>query len=46
MRIIGITDIHERTGYFNEISSDLKRADLVLIAGDITHFGGNEQAQS
>ncbi len=39
MKIIVLTDIHGRKIDCNALISDLKQADLILIAGDITHFG-------
>jgi hypothetical protein len=44
MRIAGITDIHGRMG-FDLAEDHLRRADLVLISGDITNFGGEEEAR-
>ena len=46
MKIIGLTDIHGKTGNIHEIFEDLRSADIVLISGDITHFGKEEDAQS
>ena len=39
MKIIGITDIHGDMNAIKKISEEIVSADLVLIAGDITHFG-------
>lgn len=39
MKIIALTDIHSRKIDCNALIIDLKQADLILIAGDITHFG-------
>ncbi|ACS90014.1 MULTISPECIES: YfcE family phosphodiesterase [Thermococcus] len=46
MKIIAITDIHGRANKVKEILEHLKgeEFDLILIAGDITHFGGKEAA--
>lgn len=46
MRIIGITDIHGRANKVRELLEHLKgeELDLILIAGDITHFRGREAA--
>lgn len=41
MRILGLTDIHGVTG----TPGSLPKADLVLIAGDITHFGDHREAE-
>lgn len=46
MRILGITDIHGRIEFLKIISDELKEADLILVSGDITHFGGKEEALS
>jgi len=43
MRILTIGDIHMQTGRLRDIA-DLSGADLVLIAGDLTHFGGAAEA--
>ena len=45
MKIIAITDIHGRTDYPREIRTELQRADLILIAGDITNFGDSDDAE-
>ena len=44
MRIIALTDLHGMTEPVSRIGRDLERADLVLLAGDLTHFGGAEEA--
>jgi Icc-related predicted phosphoesterase len=46
MKIIGLSDIHGKTGFIHEIFEDLRSADIVLISGDITHFGREADAQS
>jgi len=46
MKVIGLTDIHGRADFLVEISYELKEADLVLVSGDITHFGRREDAYS
>ena len=40
MKIIALTDIHGHLGYLPQIAPQLAGADLVLIAGDLTTFGG------
>jgi Icc-related predicted phosphoesterase len=42
MKIVGITDIHGKTARLEKISRVLRDADLVILSGDITHFGGEE----
>jgi hypothetical protein len=39
MIIIGLTDLHGDITLLNQISDQLRKADMVLIAGDLTHFG-------
>jgi hypothetical protein len=46
MRIIGITDIHGEVQAIDSLEDELASCDLLLLAGDITHFGGIEEAQS
>ena len=43
MFIVALSDIHGYLDHIGSITADLKKADLVLIAGDITNFGGAEQ---
>lgn len=45
MKIMAISDIHNRLDYPGSVAEELRSADLVLIAGDITHFGNNEEAK-
>ncbi|AIF69937.1 hypothetical protein PAP_07740 [Palaeococcus pacificus DY20341] len=47
MRIVAVTDLHGRAGKAREFVEELKGFDfdLLLIGGDITHFGGREQAE-
>jgi Icc-related predicted phosphoesterase len=45
MRIVAISDIHGRTALSTNIINVLGHADLVIIAGDITNFGGYEEAR-
>ena len=45
MLVIALADIHGRVDYLPAISNDLSRANLVLIAGDITHFGDRDEAR-
>jgi hypothetical protein len=46
MRVIGMTDIHGRTEFLKEIRPRLEAADLILVSGDITHFGGRKEVFS
>ena len=46
MIVIALSDIHGSLRFLNEqgpIAADLRRADIVIISGDITNFGGDEQ---
>ena len=45
MIIIAITDLHGNLDHLPAVSDDLGKADIVLIAGDITHFGNAKQAE-
>lgn len=44
MIVFALTDIHGRTTYPEEVRRQLSNADIVVIAGDITNFGGARQA--
>jgi Icc-related predicted phosphoesterase len=46
MTIIAITDIHGRLNMSNAVADKIRNVDLVLIAGDITHFGNEEDANA
>jgi len=43
MIIVGLSDIHGDVSRLRDIMADLAAADVVVVAGDITHFG-NEAA--
>ncbi len=45
MNIIAITDIHGSLNMSSAVAA-LRNADLILIAGDITHFGNREDANT
>jgi Icc-related predicted phosphoesterase len=45
MLIIGLSDIHGRVEAIEGVSEVLSRADLVLITGDLTHFGDRRDAK-
>lgn len=44
MKIVNIVDIHGNDSVIEKVGDILSSADLVLIGGDITHFGGREEA--
>lgn len=46
MIIMGITDIHNRYRCEPALNQKLSKADLVVIGGDITHFGGYGEAKT
>jgi len=47
MRIIAVTDIHGNSNKTEQLAERLKEEefDIILIAGDITHFKGRESAE-
>jgi putative phosphoesterase len=44
MKIFVLTDIHGRTEYPGDVITEMMKADIVVIAGDITNFGGSKEA--
>lgn len=46
MKIIGLTDIHGRTGCPEQLIEQMRSADVTAIAGDITNFGGYSEAEA
>jgi len=44
MKIIAIPDFHGSTKGINSIATELSNADVVLLAGDLTHFGNEKDA--
>jgi Icc-related predicted phosphoesterase len=44
MRLVGLTDIHGTLERIPSLGPVLGEADLILLAGDITHFGAREDA--
>ncbi len=45
MVIFAATDIHGRISFLEEIKDKIKIADLVVLAGDITNFGDEDNAE-
>jgi len=45
MVIIGLADIHGRREVVGRLEPVLRKADMALLAGDITHFGGEDAAE-
>jgi hypothetical protein len=46
MLIVGVTDIHGHTAGMVRLAPVLSAADLVLVSGDITNFGGKQEAEA
>ncbi len=44
MIIVGLTDIHGHTKVLSEFLPKLPDADIILLAGDLTHFGDKQDA--
>ncbi|MFW5804077.1 MAG: metallophosphoesterase family protein [bacterium] len=45
MKILSISDIHGNTQIIEFLSPRIKEADLILLSGDITHFGKETQVK-
>ena len=45
MRILHFTDIHGAGNKFRKLAKDLLSADLIVLSGDITHFGSTENCR-
>lgn len=45
MRIFNITDLHGRLDHLQETRVAMAAADLVVVSGDITNFGGRREAE-
>jgi len=45
MRIIVVSDIHNNLSMIKNLEKELTEADFVIIGGDITHFGTDEDAK-
>lgn len=43
MKLFVLADIHGRTEYPEDAISEMRKADIVVIAGDITNFGGSKE---
>lgn len=46
MNIVVLTDIHGHLEAVRRVSQQLERADLVIVTGDITHFGGEKEMRA
>jgi len=45
MRLLGVTDLHDRPKALERILADAGNVDLILLGGDITNFGLPDDAQ-
>lgn len=45
MKILSFSDIHGKTANFSKIQEEIEDADLIFLAGDITHFGKTDQVE-
>jgi hypothetical protein len=46
MELICISDLHGRSSEIKQMKEQIKNADLVILAGDITNFGHKEKAKA
>jgi putative phosphoesterase len=46
MLVLVITDLHGRYNYPREVKKELNCAELIVIAGDLTDFGGEREAET
>lgn len=44
MKIIGLSDIHGNSAFLKKMNNILEAADVILLVGDITHFGNEKDA--
>ena len=44
MKIVSLTDIHGSISAIERLAAPLAEADVVLLTGDLTHFGGADDA--
>ena len=45
MRLLGVTDLHDRPKALERILADAGNVDLILLGGDITNFGSPDDAE-
>ncbi len=45
MKILSITDIHGEIEFSDTMETFMMKSDLILLPGDITHFGGKTEAK-
>jgi hypothetical protein len=46
MRVLIVSDIHGNYTELKKLAPDAKEADVMIAAGDLTHFGGREDAET
>lgn len=46
MIILAISDLHGESAGLDQLAPVLEKADLVLVSGDITNFGGRKEAEA
>ena len=46
MKIIAISDIHNDCSAIKKLENELSEADMIIIAGDITHMGSEKDAEN
>lgn len=46
MRIVALTDLHGKTSVISSFAEPLQSAQLILLCGDITHFGHEREMNS
>ena len=44
-KIVQLSDLHGNTSFIDSMRGLIESADLVVLSGDITHFGGKRQAE-
>lgn len=45
MNILAIADIHGQAGNLNRMDDEIEWADVIVLTGDVTNFGGREEAR-
>jgi Icc-related predicted phosphoesterase len=45
MTVVGISDIHGKIEYLQMLANNLKKSDLIIVSGDLTHFGKEKEAE-
>lgn len=45
MKIVSITDVHGEIFFTEQMEMSMRKSDLILLSGDITHFGNKNDAR-